>query len=77
MEWSKINEFRLESKSETALVNLSKLYGALIALGIGYCLSFIVLLSEILYWKYVILKDPKYDKYHLNEFYKKNNKIKT
>nr|XP_012224227.1 PREDICTED: glutamate receptor 1-like [Linepithema humile] len=77
MEWSKINESRLESKSETALVNLRKLYGALIALGIGYFLSFAVLLGEILHWKYVILKDPKYDKYYQNEFYKSNNKIET
>jgi len=48
MEWSKINESRQKYKSETALVNLRKLHGAFTALGIGYFLSFVVLLGEIL-----------------------------
>ncbi|XP_025271183.1 ionotropic receptor 40a isoform X2 [Camponotus floridanus] len=77
MEWSKINESRQQSKSETALVNLRKLYGALIALGIGYIFSFIALFGEIIYWKYVVLRDPKYDKYYLDIFYKNNNTCKT
>ncbi|KAL6266304.1 hypothetical protein P5V15_003163 [Pogonomyrmex californicus] len=77
MEWSKINESQLESKSETALVNLRKLYGAFVALGIGYLLGFIALLGEILYWRYVVLKDPRYDKYHLDQFYRNNNKSKV
>lgn len=75
MEWSKINEARQQSKSETALVNLRKLYGAFIALGIGYFLSFIALFGEIIHWKYVVLRDPKYDKYYLDIFYK--NTCKT
>lgn len=77
MEWSKINESRQQSKSETALVNLRKLYGALIALGIGYIFGFIALFGEIIYWKYVVLRDPKYDKYYLDIFYKNNNTCKT
>lgn len=72
MEWSKINESRQKSKSEIALVNLRKLYGALTALGIGYLLSFMALFGEILYWKYVVLRDPRYDKYHLDKFYRDN-----
>ncbi|XP_018348006.1 PREDICTED: ionotropic receptor 21a-like isoform X3 [Trachymyrmex septentrionalis] len=78
MEWSKINESRQKSESETALVNLRKLYGALIALGIGYLLSFIALLGEIIHWRYVVLRDPRYDKYHLDIFYRNNgSKAKT
>ncbi|KAL0099819.1 hypothetical protein PUN28_019910 [Cardiocondyla obscurior] len=77
MEWSRINEAQQNTKSETALVNLRKLYGALTALGIGYLLSFIALFGEILHWRYVVLRDPKYDKYHLDKFYKKNDKSKT
>lgn len=71
MEWSKINEARLKSNPEIALVNLRKLYGALTALGIGYLLGFVALFGEILHWRYVVLRDPKYDKYHLDIFYKK------
>ncbi|XP_050445831.1 ionotropic receptor 21a-like isoform X2 [Cataglyphis hispanica] len=77
MEWSKINESRQKTNSETALVNLRKLYGALIALGIGYFLSFVALFGEIIHWRYVVLRDPKYDKYHLDEYYKNDNKFKT
>ncbi|XP_011698467.1 PREDICTED: probable glutamate receptor isoform X2 [Wasmannia auropunctata] len=76
MEWSKINESRQKSESET-LVNLRKLRGAFIALGIGHFLGFIVLIGEILHWRYVVLRDPKYDKYHLDAFYRNNNKFKT
>ncbi|KMQ90732.1 glutamate receptor delta-2 subunit-like protein [Lasius niger] len=77
MEWSKINESQQKSESEAALVNLRKLYGALIALGIGYFLGFVALFSEIIHWRYVVLRDPKYDKYHLDIFYKKDNRSKT
>ncbi|KZC14210.1 Glutamate receptor, ionotropic kainate 3 [Dufourea novaeangliae] len=69
MEWSKITEIRQETESEKALVNLHKLQGAFIAVVAGYILAFIVLIGEILYWKHVILKDPKFDKYHLDIFY--------
>lgn len=75
MEWSKITESRQKSESETALVDLTKLYAAFVALAIGYFFSFVALLGEILYWKYVVLKDPTYDKYHLDTFYN-NHKFK-
>ncbi|XP_039308034.1 ionotropic receptor 21a isoform X1 [Solenopsis invicta] len=74
MEWSKINEARQKSQSERAIVNLRKIYGAFTALGIGYLFSFVALLAEILHWKYVVLRDPRYDKYHLDVFYRKDNK---
>lgn len=74
MEWSKISESRQKSESETALVNLRKLHGAFVALAIGYFIAFLALLGEIVYWKRVVLKDPNYDKYHLDKFYE-NNKL--
>lgn len=76
MEWSKIMEIRQETESEKALVNLHKLQGAFIAIIGAYILASIVLVGEILYWKYIILKDPKYDKYHLDIFYISNNSQK-
>jgi len=75
MEWSKISESQQKSESETALVDLRKLHGAFVALAIGYFLGFVALFGEILYWKHIVLKDPNYDKYHLDTFYK-NNKFK-
>ncbi|XP_053986684.1 ionotropic receptor 21a-like isoform X1 [Hylaeus volcanicus] len=77
MEWSKIMEVRQETESEKALVNLHKLQGAFIAVIVGYVLAFVVLLGEILYWKYIVLKDPKFDKYHLDIFYHVNPKIQV
>lgn len=77
MEWSKINEARQKSSSEIALVNLRKLYVALIALGVGYFLGFAALIGEILHWRYVVLRNPNYDKYHLDTFYGNNNKPKA
>ncbi|XP_035734845.1 uncharacterized protein LOC118447232 [Vespa mandarinia] len=67
----RLTERQQEKVSEKALVNLHKLYGALVALTIGYFFSLIVLLWEILHWKYIILNNPKYDKYHLDKFYAK------
>ncbi|XP_060814631.1 ionotropic receptor 21a-like isoform X2 [Bombus pascuorum] len=73
MEWSKIMEIRQETESEKALVDLHKLQGAFIAIIVGYLLAFMVLIGEILYWKHIVLKDPKFDKYHLDIFYSINN----
>ncbi|XP_020719993.1 ionotropic receptor 21a-like isoform X3 [Bombus affinis] len=73
MEWSKIMEIRQEAESEKALVDLHKLQGAFIAIIVGYILAFMVLIGEILYWKHIVLKDPKFDKYHLDIFYSINN----
>lgn len=72
MEWSKITESRQESDSGTALMDLPKLHAAFVALAIGYVFSSVALLAEILHWKYVVLKDPTYDKYHLDTFYKRH-----
>lgn len=76
MEWPKIMEIRQEAESEKALVNLHKLKGAFFAIIFGYLLAFMILIGEILYWKYIVLKDPKFDKYHLDIFYNSNNNFK-
>ncbi|XP_076661207.1 ionotropic receptor 68a isoform X2 [Halictus rubicundus] len=76
MEWSKITEIRQETESEKAVVNLHKLQGAFIAITVGYFLAFMVLIGEILYWKHVTLKDPKFDKYHLDKFYNIPDNVK-
>ncbi|XP_015174946.1 PREDICTED: uncharacterized protein LOC107065607 [Polistes dominula] len=68
---SHLTEKQQEKVSEKALVNLHKLYGALVALSIGYFFSLITFLCEILYWKYIVLNNPKYDKYYLDKFYAK------
>ncbi|KAK0079871.1 hypothetical protein PV325_000717 [Microctonus aethiopoides] len=69
IEWSKIAEIRYESDAPKALVDLHKLYGALIALGIGYLLGFISFTAENFYWKYVVMKNPAYDKYQMDAYY--------
>lgn len=65
----RLTEKQQEKISEKALVNLHKLYGALVALSIGYFFSLLTLLCEILHWKYIVLNNPKYDKYYLDKFY--------
>ncbi|XP_043282722.1 ionotropic receptor 21a [Venturia canescens] len=74
-EWSKIVELRYKSPPEQTLVNLHKLHGALVALGIGYFLSFVALATEIFHWKYVIMRNPAYDKYQMDVFYSNRKKL--
>ncbi|XP_025207668.1 glutamate receptor ionotropic, delta-2 [Melanaphis sacchari] len=52
-----------------ALMDLKKLYGAIVILVAGYILSILVLLIEIGYWYGVVKKDPLYDEYSLNCYY--------
>ncbi|XP_026670641.1 uncharacterized protein LOC108626469 [Ceratina calcarata] len=73
MEWSKIMETRQEKESEKALVNMHKLQGAFIAVVVGYLLASIILIAEIIHWKYIVLRDPEFDKYCLDTFYSNNN----
>ncbi|XP_046744974.1 ionotropic receptor 21a-like [Diprion similis] len=72
MEWTVNAERPQESSSSKGLINLRKLYGALLALGIGYVASFIALVGEIYYWKYIVQRHPTYDKYYLDLYYKPN-----
>lgn len=66
----------LETNEEEikALMNLKKLYGAFIALAIGYSLSFLSLIGELLHWKYVVERDPGFDKFYIDQYYIKKNK---
>ncbi|XP_075969996.1 ionotropic receptor 68a [Anticarsia gemmatalis] len=57
-----------------ALMNLKKLYGAFIALGIGYFLSGVCLVGELVHWHFIVKKDPNFDKYALDLYYKNKNK---
>lgn len=52
-----------------ALMNLRKLYGAFIALAIGYSLSAIILIAEFIHWQFVVKKDPNFDKYAMDLYY--------
>ncbi|KAJ6650185.1 hypothetical protein Bhyg_05430, partial [Pseudolycoriella hygida] len=54
---------------EDGLMDLKKMYGAFVALGIGYFLSVVALFGEIIYWKCVVVKSPLYDEYALYKLY--------
>lgn len=58
-----------------ALMNLKKLYGAFIALAIGYFLSLVCLIGELIYWNCIVKRDPRFDKYAMDLYYEKKNKI--
>nr|UEN71282.1 ionotropic receptor 21a [Gregopimpla kuwanae] len=70
-EWTKIVELRFRMPPEQTLVNLHKLHGALVALAIGYFCSFVALAAEKLHWKYIVERNPLYDKYQMDIFYAK------
>lgn len=55
--------------SGKALMNLKKLYGGLVALGIGYFISITVLAAELIYWHHIFTKSPKFDPYALRTYY--------
>lgn len=57
-----------------ALMNLKKLYGAFVALGIGYLLSTIMFLAELIHWHLIVKRDPKFDKYALDLYYTSKTK---
>lgn len=65
-----------ETEAIKALMNLKKLYGGFVALGIGYGLSTLLLLIEILYWHFAVVKNPMYDKYSNSVIKMKNLKGK-
>lgn len=50
-------------QGKKALMNLKKMYGALVVLGIGYVLGLFALIGEILYYHYVVKKHPGFNKY--------------
>ncbi len=58
-----------EDEAAEALMDLKKMYGAFVALGIGYFISVVALIGEIIYWKCVVVKGPLYDEYALYKLY--------
>ena len=62
-------ESSIEEDPQEALMDLKKLYGAVVALGVGYFLSLVGFCGEIIYWKCIIAKSPLYDKYALHKLY--------
>lgn len=57
-----------------ALMNLRKLYGAFVALGIGYLLSTLALIAELIHWQFIVKRDPNFDKYALDLYYMRKSK---
>ena len=69
---TKILEISQEGMTQSNLIDLPKLQGAAVALAVGYLIGLLALIIELLHWKYVILKNPTFNKYHMDEFYKNN-----
>ncbi|PSN33061.1 Ionotropic receptor 68a [Blattella germanica] len=63
-------EIKEDKDDVKALMKLEKLYGAIVALGIGYFISICCLIGELIYWESVVKKDPFYDKYDMRMYYK-------
>ena len=60
------NYQKLRKKEESgtkALMSLPKMIGAIVALGVGYTLSFFTLVAELVHWHYFIIRKAGYDKY--------------
>ncbi|KAJ8680096.1 hypothetical protein QAD02_015883 [Eretmocerus hayati] len=68
---SKVLELRQEGQAQKALIDLDKLLCAMVALIFGYFLGILALAFEIWYWKKVVMRDPNYNKYRMDLFYKK------
>lgn len=58
-----------EEDSEKPLMNLHKLYGALVALGMGYLISICTLTGEKIHWECFVKKSIMYDKYAIDIYY--------
>lgn len=55
--------FEESAQATKALMNMRKLYGAFVVLFIGYFLSTLTAVIEILVWHFTVKKHPFYDKY--------------
>lgn len=77
MAWSRIKKLDDDTENAKAIVDMRKLHGAIVALIIGYCFGFVALLCELIHFKYVVKKNPDYDKYNLIEFYRNQSKKKS
>ncbi|KAL7293182.1 hypothetical protein TKK_0013330 [Trichogramma kaykai] len=68
---SKTLELKQEGNAPKAFIDISKLQGAAVALGIGYFTGALALGGELFYWKKFVIKNPNFSKYHMDVFYKK------
>lgn len=69
-----IRALEINEEEIKALMNLKKLYGAFVALGIGYTLSAIALIGELIHWNFIVKRDPNFDKYAVDLYYLSKNK---
>jgi hypothetical protein len=65
-----------EEDSNKPLMNLHKLYGAFVALGVGYLISICALTGEKIHWQCVVKKSAMYDKYATNIYYDHKRSLK-
>jgi hypothetical protein len=65
-----------EEDSNKPLMNLHKLYGAFVALGVGYLISVCALTGEKIHWQCVVKKSAMYDKYATNIYYDHKKSLK-
>ncbi|XP_023290398.1 ionotropic receptor 21a-like isoform X2 [Orussus abietinus] len=68
---SKTEETQEGTETQKMLVDLQNLYIGFVILAVGYFFSLFALISELLHWKYIVQKNPTFDKYYLDVFYKK------
>jgi hypothetical protein len=57
------SEIQRTHEGTKAIMNMKKFFGAIVALCIGYFISIVVLIVEIIYFNYFIKKNPNYNKY--------------
>ncbi|XP_063925717.1 glutamate receptor ionotropic, kainate glr-3 [Zophobas morio] len=56
-------EVQRTPEESKAIMSMKKLFGALVALSIGYFISVAALVAEIIHFNYHVKKDPNYNKY--------------
>lgn len=61
-------EIQQDDKTK-ALMSLKKLYGALVTLVIGYGISILILIGELIHWHFYVKKKPYFDKYYIKKYY--------
>lgn len=59
----------VEAEPQEALMELRKLYGALVALGVGHGCAALAALAEVVWWRCVVMRQPGFDRYAMGRFY--------
>lgn len=62
-------ESSVEEEPQEALMELRKLYGAFVALGVGLAMASVALGVEVAYWRWVIVRRPDFDRHAMRRFY--------